>query len=73
MMTELIIRRGATGQFYVTDSADPSFELNEITDAQLLGYLRHRRLVGTTAEAVIQQFDPEQKRSIVHVTIDRSI
>jgi hypothetical protein len=72
MMTELIIRRGARGQFHVTDSADPSYELTDITDAQLLGYLRHRKLVGTTAEAVIQQFDTEQKRSVVHVTVDRS-
>jgi len=72
-MTELIIRLGARGQFHVTDSADPTYELADITDAQLRGYLRHQKLVGTTAEAVIRQFDIEQKRSVVHVTIDRSI
>jgi len=69
MQSELIIRRIATRQFDVSDSADRSFELNDISESQLLGFLRRQRLVDATPEEVLAQF--AEKRSIVHVAIER--
>jgi len=73
MKSELIVRRAGEGHYNVIDPADPSFVLKEISDTQLLGYLRNRRVVGTTAEEVLRQFDLNAARSEVHVTIDRSL
>lgn len=53
MRSELEIRKTATGAFNLTDGADPSFELNDISEAQLFAYLKKRKLIGTTAEAVM--------------------
>jgi hypothetical protein len=72
MCSELTIRRIADRRFDVRDDSDPNFELSDISDTQLLGYLRKRKLVDTTAEAVLEQFDANEKRSVLHVMIDRS-
>ena len=53
------------------DPLDPNFALKEISDAQLLGYLRYRKVVGTTAEDVLRQFDLKAVGSELHVTIDQ--
>lgn len=55
------------------DPADPDFLLKEISEAQLLGYLKNRKILGTTAEEILRQFDISAARSEVHVTIDRSL
>jgi hypothetical protein len=73
MRSELEIRKTAIGTFNLTDGADPSFELNDISEAQLLAYLKKRKLIGTTAEAVLEQFDGDERRTAVHVLIDRSL
>ena len=73
MHSELTIRRIAERRFDVHDASDPNFELNDISDTQLLGYLRKRKLLDTTAEAVLQQFDANERRSVLHVIIDRSL
>jgi hypothetical protein len=73
MRSELTIRRIADRRFDVHDASDPNFELSDISDTQLLGYLRNRKLLDTTAEAVLEQFDANEKRSVLHVTIDRSL
>ena len=73
MRSELEIRKTAIGTFNLTDGADPSFELNDISKTQLLGYLKKRRLIGTTAEAVLEQLACDQRRTAVHVLIDRSL
>jgi hypothetical protein len=73
MQSELVIRRTDNGHFDLFDTSDPNFELREITDTQLLGYLRNRKLVGITAEAVLASFDIDAKRSSVRVVIDRSL
>ena len=72
MKSELIVRRAGEGHYDVIDPADPDFVLKEISDAQLLGYLRNRKIVGTTAEDILKAFDINASRSEVHVTIDRS-
>jgi hypothetical protein len=72
MQSELVIRRIAIRRFDVTDASDLHFELRDISDTQLLGYLKNRKLVDTTAEAVMAQFDSNENRSVVHVVIDRS-
>lgn len=71
MKSELSIRKIGDGRFNVTDNADPTFEMNDINDAQLYGYLKNRELLGTTAEAVMDQFDLEGRKA-VEVIIDRS-
>ncbi len=73
MTSELIVRRSKEGHYDVLDPSDPNFVLNEITEAQLLGYLKNSKIVGTTAEEVLRQFDISVTRSEVHVTIDRSL
>lgn len=73
MQSELVIRRADNGHFDLFDTSDPTFELKDITDTQLLGYLRNRKLVGTTAEAALASFDIDARRSSVHVVIDRSL
>ena len=73
MRSELEIRKTAVGTFNLTDGADPSFELNDISEAQLFAYLKKRKLIGTTAEAVLEQFDGDGRRTSVHVLIDRSL
>lgn len=73
MQSELVIRRINNGHFDLFDTADSNFELKDITDTQLLGYLRNRKLVGTTAEAVLATFDTDSRRSSVRVVIDRSL
>jgi hypothetical protein len=71
--SELVIRRTNNGHFDVFDASDPNFELKEITETQLLGYLRNRKLVGTTAEEVLAAFAVDARRSSVRVGIDRSL
>jgi hypothetical protein len=73
MPSELVIRRTNNGHFDVFDASDPNFELKEITETQLLGYLRNRKLVGTTAEEVLAAFAVDARRSSVRVGIDRSL
>jgi hypothetical protein len=70
---ELIVRRVGPAQYDITDSADETFELREISEAQLLGYLKNRRLLETTAEAVIQQLNSVDRRSEIRVLIDRTL
>ena len=73
MQSELVIRKTDSGHFDLFDPSDPNFELKEITGSQLLEYLRNRKLVETTAEAVLASFDIDAKRSSVRVVIDRSL
>lgn len=73
MRSELIIRRSKQGHYDVIGPSDPNFVLSEISDSQLLGYLKSRKIVGTTAEEVLEQFDLNEKRSEIHVTIDRGV
>ena len=73
MNSELIVRRAKEGHYNVLDPADPDFLLKEISEAQLLGYLKNRKIVGMTAEQVLRQFDINATRSEVHVIIDRSL
>ena len=73
MQSELIIRRTSDGHFDLFDTSDPNFELKDITDAQLLGYLSKRKLVGSTAEFVVETFNGDARRSSVRVVIDRSV
>ena len=55
MNSELIVRRAKEGHYNVLDPADPDFLLKEISEAQLLGYLKNRKIVGMTAEEVLRQ------------------
>jgi hypothetical protein len=73
MKSELIVRRVGERHYDVVDPADPNFVLSEISDTQLLGYLRNRKVIGTTPEEVLRQFDIDAARSEVHVTIDRGL
>ena len=73
MKSELIIRRIAAGRYDVTDIGDSAFELRDITEAQLLGYLKYRKFLEIPAESVLKQFEVDEERREVHVAVDQSL
>jgi hypothetical protein len=68
MRSELVIRRIGLKQFDVSDTTDRHLELKDISESQVLAFLKRKILVDTTPEKVMEQF--RDRRSIVHVTIE---